>query len=855
MSAWSRALFAAAGTKLAFAAAAFLLTTSRPGGVAAAGGWLYFGTLAEFSAVAALLLWFGRGDARATLLGGLYLLSATPFGDRLLRDHVALPGAASAFAHVLTRIRVDAWLPAFIWLFIIQFPEPLASARVRAPLLVVARTAIWVGAVLFAASLAGAPTALIAANPAGYYWTILFLIELPTLPVLLWRARSTRADERRRVTVFVGGLLLGTGPILLEVLAEAFIPPFRRMMEDPANVRLSFIIVYATLGVAPLVTAYSVLVDRVIPLSVFLRAALRYALARYTIVCAMAVPFATLAWYGYTHQQNTIAQLISGSGPLTLLLLGTAATMTLLLRDRVFRALDKRFFREDYDARQILARLADETRKPTGLAELASHVTSEIDRALHLYTVALLVADERGEFLRSPDGRVRALRLESGLAVLIRGDEAPLDVDLDGPRSSLRRLPDEDRQWLADGAFRLLLPLIASDRSLIGLLALGDKLSDLGFSNEDRLLLGTIGASLALTLENRRLRASPAHSPGSLIPGAPSDDWFDAAAECTDCLAVHPPGTAACACGAALRRAAVPYLLLGKFRFDKRIGSGGMGVVYRAVDLSLDRIVAVKTLPQVSPEHAGRMRREARAMAVVAHPNLALIYGAEMWRGTPMLVCEYLSGGTLSERLRRRHLSADETIVLGLVLADVLEHIHGVGIVHCDIKPSNIGFTADNVPKLLDFGLARIVSDVQRPTRTADRPWPAGSDATVGRLMSLLSVQSTDSQRVVGTPLYMAPEAIRMEPLSTSFDLWSACVVLYESLTGTCPFSGATLVDIHERIARASVPDVRDLDPDCPPSLAAFFDDALAYDRGRRPQSAQALRRALMALQRDLLAV
>ena len=171
-------------------------------------------------------------------------------------------------------------------------------------------------------------------------------------------------------------------------------------------------------------------------------------------------------------------------------------------------------------------------------------------------------------------------------------------------------------------------------------------------------------------------------------------------------------------------------------------------------------------------------------MAVVAHPNLALIYGAEMWRGTPMLVCEYLSGGTLSERLARLHLSVDEAIALGLVMADVLEHIHGVGVVHCDIKPSNIGFAADNVPKLLDFGLARIVSDAQRPTQMRQLSrWQAAADATISRLAGLASVQSTDSQRIIGTLLYMSPEAIRMEPLSTSFDLWSVCVVLDEALT------------------------------------------------------------------------
>jgi len=114
MSAWSRALLAVAGTKLAFALAAFLLTAAHGGG---GRGWLYFGTVTEFSAVAALLLWYGWSDGRAALLGGLYLLSAAPFGDRLLRDHVELTGAAALIAQNVARVRVDAWIPAFLWLF------------------------------------------------------------------------------------------------------------------------------------------------------------------------------------------------------------------------------------------------------------------------------------------------------------------------------------------------------------------------------------------------------------------------------------------------------------------------------------------------------------------------------------------------------------------------------------------------------------------------------------------------------------------------------------------------------------------------------------------------------------------
>jgi hypothetical protein len=851
---WARPLLALTGAKLIFAVAVAL--------AGAGGGWLYIAMVVEFGAVAAVLLWTHRRDLRAERLGAAFLLNAAPFADRLLRDHLGdVDATASALARMLLLVRVDAWLPLCLWLFVVEFPDPLSSARARAWTDRAIRASAWVGATLFVVNLVtplvpptAAPilsralAALEASTPGSYYWPILLTIGVPIWPFLLWRARNALPEERRRVGLFVGGLVLGLAPMGVEVLLEAYVPPFRRLMDDPAVVRATGIFLFTMLAAAPAVTAYSVVVDRVFDLRVAIRAALRYAFARYTILGAMIGPFLALAWYTYDHREDTIARLLSGTGPALLLALGVGASVLLLLRSRILRTLDRRFFREQYDAHEILARLAEEARKTTSLAELASHVASEIDRALHVHTAALLVADDQQRFLRSPDGRVRPLLVTSGLAALIAGDEAALDVNLGSPRSTLRRLSDSDRDWLADGAFGLLVPLLGNDRALLGLLALGDKLSDLEFSGEDRRLLGTIAGSLALTLENRRLRASPDRSPGALA-AAPHDDWFDAAAECHACGLVHPPATRACGCGAELRRAPVPYVLLGKFRLERRIGSGGMGVVYRAIDLTLDRAVAIKTLPHISPEYAGRLRREARAMAVVAHPNLAVIYGAEMWRGTPMLVCEYLSGGTLADRLKRRQLPIDEALRLGIVIADVLEHIHGVGLVHCDVKPSNIGFTADNTPKLLDFGLARIVNSAPEAARGIAR------DLTTADAAGLTSLYSTASQCLVGTPLYMSPEAIRMESSSTSFDLWSTCVLLYEAIAGACPFIGPNVFEIHAKIVRAQASDLRQIRPECPERLARFFKDALAFDPTRRPATAQALQKILISLQTELQAV
>ena len=154
--------------------------------------------------------------------------------------------------------------------------------------------------------------------------------------------------------------------------------------------------------------------------------------------------------------------------------------------------------------------------------------------------------------------------------------------------------------------------------------------------------------------------------------------------------------------------ATVPHVLRGVFRFEKRIGAGGMGVVYRATDLNLKRDVAIKTLPRLTADHAVQLKREAQAMALLNHPNLAVIHGIESWRGTPFLVEEYLAGGTLADRLREGPMAVGEALEIGIGLAGVIGQLHASGIIHCDIKPSNIGFSQTGVMKLLDFGLAHL---------------------------------------------------------------------------------------------------------------------------------------------------
>ena len=264
-----------------------------------------------------------------------------------------------------------------------------------------------------------------------------------------------------------------------------------------------------------------------------------------------------------------------------------------------------------------------------------------------------------------------------------------------------------------------------------------------------------------------------------------------------------------------------------------------MGIVYLATDLDLERRIALKTLPETSPEDSVRLRREARAMASVRHPNLALIFGVESWHGTPILLMEYLAGGTLAERISRGALPIGDALDLGAELSGVLARLHDSGLLHRDVKPSNVGFTDDGVPKLLDFGLARISGESNAAQS------PAGNAATHA---------SGTQSGFLGTPLYMSPEALLGGPSDQSFDLWSLAVVIYEAIAGRHPFEHSTGAATLQAIRGAVVPDLRRTRPDCSESVVTLFASALSSERARRPSNARQLGEWFRAARHELAA-
>jgi hypothetical protein len=864
-----------AGLKVAVGMFGFLFGDihSLPAGLGPPACWLYLANIIISSAVAAFLLLGSRGDPRPTYLGAIFLAVASTYSSAFfplaaLRLPVPVARAIDIFWHV----NADAFLPTFTWYFVRDFPrgiQPIREAKVirlAIPAAVASSLVLFVVNAVFIPYMAVWPDFLRVlgflskVGTGGYYWTVVFCLTVPALLVALSNTRFATPVERRRFTIFMAGLLIGSAPMAIYVLFVSLFPSLWHSIRNTLAYGILVVVLQVLVLSFPVTTAYSVLVHQVLEVKLIVRKALQYAFARHTILVVTALPFLLLGWYLYRFREQTLRDLISGyqvTVPIGILLAGM---ITLRSRERALAFIDKRFYREQYDAQQILVQLVEKSRNATNANTLASLLETEIDKALHLERVAVMIVDQDGRRLVAPQGKIRPVDISSSLIALTSGSPDPLDVDLENPRSPLRRLPEAERQWLADGAFRLLVPMTVSGGSLLGVIGLGEKKSELPFSDEDRRLLSSIAVSGALTLENRLMRISsartaPPEAAGIKVPaGQPFLQTEEAlASECESCHTLFPAGTPSCAaCSSRVGPANVPYTLLGKFRFEKRVGKGGMGIVYRALDIDLNRTVAIKTLPQMTPEHCSRLRREARAMAAVVHPNLALIFGAETWKGIPMLVIEFMEGGTLADRLAVSKLPILESVDLGIVLADVLDRIHSVGILHRDIKPSNIGYTSSGSPKLLDFGLARIM---RRAQGSADVAADGETDSRGGRIEDRSAQSSlTVTDAVVGTLPYLCPEALDNQAADDYFDLWSAAIVLFEAIAGRNPMRKKTPAATLDCIFRAEVPDIRDFVSDCPESLALFFRDALSLDRRRRPPTAKDLRIRLQRIRSSLIA-
>ncbi len=852
-----------AAIKLVSGLAAFTLTYERFAGHNPAFAYGYYGLFAAaFGATGALLLLGGREDRRALALGGFFLVTATCWSDAPLRNLGQQSGSSHGFAALLDALELSTFMPYFLWVFVREFPSPPPDRR---PYQLLVQGSAAVGLALLALNLLrfalqdvpkahAALTLFVPDQSRIYYGTIVFLTAA-ALALLPWKARQARGPEQRRARLFQQLLAVTFGPAFAFLVLYLAVSAVKGFLS--AHPRHQFWVVTTLLLPMlslPVTIPYAVLVHRVLDVRLIARRALQYLLARSMATGLVAVPSVALAVYFYLHRKLSLTQIFMGPRVLLLLAAVLVGTAALHYRNPLLEAIDRRFFREQYDARHILTLLVERIRSIRDSKSLAELVAREIDLALHLERTSLLVLDARSGFLLDPRNRVRRLDASSPLALTLSNASVPLEVDLENPHSSLRKLSDKERQWLEDGGFRLLVPIVARDGSLLGLLGLGEKKSGLPFLKEDRQLLHAIASSAAWVLELEvEWTTAPSHSSqGSMEPDDPTPSELPAphasevAKECPNCGTLHPSYTVFCSsCSKRLGPSIVPYVLPGKFRFERRIGTGGMGVVYSGFDLALGRWAAIKTLRQVSPADVSRLRGEARTAATVSHPHLAPVYGLETWQGTPLLIMELLDGGTLAQRILREKLEPRETVELGIAIAGALAHLHAADILHRDVKPSNIGYTRDGVPKLMDFGIARARLEIEEEESELEALEKEDEDATDPMLWTGDGGSALPARlRFAGTLSYVSPEALRGEPADASFDLWGLGIVLYECLLGRKVFTG-TQQQVINRIRSGLVPDFSQIFPEHDATLGNFFRAALHRSPARRPASADEMRRQL----------
>ncbi len=582
---------------------------------------------------------------------------------------------------------------------------------------------------------------------------------------------------RRRVRWAALGIGIELVPISLGI---AIIAVFRALgfysaYEAVESFLDHFAAVFSSIG--PLALAYAIAKHRVLGIRVVIRKGLQYLLARNVLRLLFWLPLIAIAADLLTHRQPLAGFFLTRSWWFYLFLLASVS-VTLRYRVRLQLWVDRKFFRSAYEEEIVLSELIDALQSCDTSDEVARLVSAQLEQSLHPSAIAVL-------YRRGPAGLFTVgYPRDAPLGLEFRGilNERVQDA-LQSHRSAttfteIAGLLYEKATQSDEGILKTLLTAISgSNGQLVGVLLLGEKKSEQSYSARDRRLLQAIVVQMGIIFEVLSLREQ-VREEGRVrleVLGKLDRDHIQLVLECPHCgICYSQPATHCEADGGALGLTLpIERIVDGKYRLERRIGTGGMGAVYEASDLRLNRAVALKVMTAASFGNIAALRRferEARAAARLQHPNIVAIYDFGTLRGGgAYLVMQRIIGRSWrSELIRASRIHPQRAAPLFDQLCDAVACAHARGVVHRDLKPENLllSFSSDGAERVtvLDFGVAKL-----------------------GLPEDELEPQLTSVDRVVGTHGYMSPEQRSGQLVDARSDIYAVAVITVESLTNYRP--------------------------------------------------------------------
>ncbi|HZS55167.1 MAG TPA: protein kinase [Bryobacteraceae bacterium] len=752
------------------------------------------------------ILFGGPGNITARLGSISFLVASLAILGTVFEDHPGWSSLTAWIAILLARIPRPVVL-VFGWDFLSRFPQSIkegSAARLLRYSFYGISIVLWLAInVPVAGELFNLPNFPLLSSIVWLGWEGPFgqdpnaifdgLISLGTCYVLIRNYRLlTDAGSRRKIRWAAAAYGLGAICLLslrlLQLVASASTNPFWGTAANVADAAMILAV-----GLLPIALTYAVVKHRVLGVRLVIRRGLQYLLAKNVLRLIVFAPALIVLAQILREPNESISDLVfRSSWRFYLPLMGTAA-FSLRYRRQLSKWLDRRFFRVALQEEEAWVALAESMKAATTESELA-------DAVAHQFEMGLLVDGVHIFFRSASDGRLHATLSRSPRDTQLLCNELEENRALALGRDSVlivSETPAGSDEAAAEREEELLVvPLLGSDGRNLGAFVLGPKKSEEPYTRKERELLQAVGAQVAMACEVLRLKHSIDQESRRRIAvlGRLDRENIQLLNECLKCGKCYDSSVRKCTVDGTPLELTLPVerVIVGRYRLDRRLGAGGMGVVYEAVDLRLDKVVAVKI---ITGELFGnrqaliRFKREAQAVASLRHPNIVGVhdFGPLPAEGA-FLTMDLVKGFSWRRHLNTASALAPERVASWIEdLCSGVAAAHGSGIVHRDLKPENVMISNDGereTAMILDFGLAKLHLDSEK-------------DGTV-------SVTGA----VLGTRAYMSPEQRAGEKVGTATDIYTISVMTLETLSRLGPpNAGATAFWADNALARIVGPD------------------------------------------------